>query len=186
MKKALAILFALCLTLSLAFAEETAKTEMGSVSLNGVFRLQGIVPEGYTFQIFTKDNEGLLAAVTSEDTSKPTMILAIEFEEQYYDVDRMNDMTEEQLAELASTFSDEGEEVTVSYLETAYGTKLMFVRPVGDVIPYASILTVYKGYEIEFDLVPGRDMTLSMQGLTEEQIQIAVQFLSDLDFIAEE
>lgn len=186
MKKMTALLMALCLILSLTAGMAEDKLQMGSISMNGAFRLQCKVPEGYEVEIQSKDNEGLLALITAEDPVKPSMFLAIEFDEQYYDVDRLNDMTEEQLKELESTYTMDGEEVNISYRETAYGTRLMVVQDAGEPVGYVSIFTIYKGYDVEFDLVPGYDSTIGLQGLTEEQIQMAVDFLSDLDFIAEE
>jgi hypothetical protein len=71
-------------------------------------------------------------------------------------------------------------EVEIEYRQTAYGTKLMVAREIGDDTDFVDILTVYKGYLIEFNMTPGP--LAADQKLTENQIAQCVQFLSDLDF----
>ena len=122
-------LFALLLTLALALgccaalAETPAKTELGSINMNGAFKLQCSLPDNYTLNIVSKDDEGLLAVIEPQDASKPMLFLTIEFDEIYYDVKRMNDMTDEQLQQILDTFTSEGDEVTVSYRETCIRCK---------------------------------------------------------------
>ncbi len=181
-------LFALFLSLALlgccaSLAEAPAKTEVGSINLNGAFRLQCALPEGYEITTESKDDEGLSAMISTDDETRPIMHLGIEFDEIYYDVKRMNDMTEEQLQQIIDTFSDDGDEVTVSYRETSHGTKLMIVREAVDSVDYLAIVSVYEGYMIEIDMMAG---AAAEEGLSESQIQMCVDFLSDLDFIPEE
>ena len=186
MKKMFALLLSLILALSCCAAladEAPAKTELGSIRMNGAFKLQCNLPEGYQIDILTKDDEGLIALIEAEDKTKPQMFLVIEYDEVYSEVKRMNDMTEEQLQQIIDTFSNDGDEVTVSYRETSHGTKLMLAQEAVDSIDFLAILSVYEGYMIEFDMFAGKDAT---EGLSESQIQMCVDFLSDLDFIPEE
>ena len=185
MKKLFAILLALALALGCcaALAEAPVKTELGSINMNGAFKLQCSLPESYSIAIASKDNEGMIAIIETEDETKPMMFLTIEFDEIYSDVERMNDMTEEQLQEIIDTFANDGDEVTVTYGETSHGTKLMIVKEAVDRRGFRSIITVYEGYMIEFDMLTGIN---AEEGLTEEQIQMCIDFLSDLDFIPEE
>ena len=185
MKKLFALLLALALALGCctAMAEAPAKTEIGTINMNGAFKLQCSLPAEYEIKIASKDDEGLIALIETEDETKPTMFLAIEFDEIYSEVKRMNDMTEEQLQEIIDTFADDGDEITVSYTETSHGTKLMFVKEAVEGIDFVAFITVYEGYMIEFDMLAG---PTAEEGLTEAQIQMCVDFLSDLDFIPEE
>lgn len=185
MKKLFALLLSLALALGCctALAEAPVKTELGSINLNGVFKLQCSLPENYEIKIASKDDEGLIAVIETEDAAKPMMFLVIEFDEIYSDVKRMNDMTEEQLQEIIDTFTDDGDEITVTYRETSHGTKLMVVQEAVDSVDFISIVTVYEGYMIEFDMMTGVE---AEEGLSEAQIQMCIDFLSDLDFIPEE
>ena len=185
MKKLFALLLSLALALSCSavLAETPVKTDLGSINMNGAFKLQCSLPENYDVNIISKDDEGLMAVVKTEDETKPMMFLTIEFDEIYYDVKRMNDMTEEQLQQIIDTFTNGGDEVTVSYRETSHGTKLMIVQEAADRVDYISIVSVYEGYMIEFDMMASGT---SEEGLSEAQIQMCIEFLSDLDFIPEE
>ncbi len=185
MKKLFALLLSLAfaLTCCAAPAETAAKTELGSIKMNGVFRLECRLPENFEINITSKDDEGLIAVIETEDKTKPMMSLTIEFDETYYDVKRMNDMSEDQLQHIIDTFVEDGDEVSVTYRETSHGTKLMIVREAVDSVDYISIVSVYEGYMIEFDMMAGVD---AEEGLSEAQIQMCIDFLSDLDFIPEE
>ena len=185
MKKLIALVLSLALLLSCcaALAEAGEKTEIGSINLNGAFKLQCTLPEDYEIHIANKDNEGLIALINSEDQTKPVMYLVIEFDETYYDVKRMNDMSEEQIQTIIDTFTNDGDEMDFSFMETAHGTKLLVAKDKVEGVDIVAFLTIYEGYMIEFDMSTGFEAT---EPLTEEQIQMCVDFLSDLDFIPEE
>ena len=72
-------------------------------------------------------------------------------------------------------------DVEISYKETAYGTKLLIAREVGDDTDFVDILSVYKGYSIEFVMSPNPNA--KNQTLTDDQIQMCIDFLSELDFV---
>ena len=181
MKKIIAIL--LCLALTLGLAAATAKTaekkSMGTISMNGAFKLRGVLPEGYQLTTITEEPGHYLASLSADD-GKPTMVISIAYEELMSEVDRLNDLDEAALAKIEDTFKAE-DDVKVSYMETAYGTKLMVVKEIKDGIDYVDFYTIYKGYEIEFVLT--QTQANAGQPITDEQIEAAVKFLSDLDFV---
>ena len=163
-----------------AVKEEPAKEQMGKLVVNGEFALQCQLPEGYTMQLINTLGTKIVAFITSEDTEKPILQLSIAFDELFANVDRMNDLTEEALKGLEESFT-EMNDVEISYKETAYGTKLLIAREVGDDTDFVDILSVYKGYSIEFVMTPNPDA--KNQTLTEAQIQMCIDFLSELDFV---
>ena len=193
MKKITALLLALALILGCcdALAEENAKTVLGTVDMTGAFKLQCSLPEGYKINIEQKHNEGLTAKISSEDPQKPTLLLVIEFDEMYYDVKRMNDLTDEQLEQIVDTFPED-DQLDVNYTETAYGTKVMIVKGSANPedytdymegtapVDYVAFLSVYEGYMIEIDILDE-----SGTGLSDELIKTCIDFMSDLDFIPE-
>lgn len=195
MKKIIALVLALTMMLGCcaALAEETAKTDLGTVDMTGAFKLQCALPEGYEINIQQKDNEGLMASISSDVPGKPALLLIIEFDELYYDVKRMNEMTEEQLQQIIDTFPED-DNLDVSYTETAHGTKLMIVKgsanpedyaeyAEGDVaVNYVAFLSVYEGYMIEIDIMDDGSIE---GGLSDELIKTCIDFMSDLDFIPE-
>ena len=85
MKKLFTLLLSLALLLGccVSQAEAPVKTELGSINMNGAFRLQCTLPEDYEIAIGSKDDEGLTAVISAKDETKPMMFLAIEFDEIY-------------------------------------------------------------------------------------------------------
>ena len=68
----------------------------------------------------------------------------------------------------------------IDIMETDYGTKVMILRSNDPMNDYACFVTIYKGYEVGLNLFPGME---SEDVLTDEQIKLAMKFLSDLDFV---
>ena len=179
MKKILAIALCLMMVMSFAAVAETAeKTEIGSITVNGAFTLKAAVPEGYTIIPFDKDDFGGIWYIASEDLNQPFMSLTISFDEEYAEVGRLNDLSDEEIAAIVETFTSEYE-VEVSYPETGLGTKLIQVVEVGEYTDFVDIFTIYQGYCVEFVLIGGASEDAT---LTQENIEKAIAFLTDLDF----
>ena len=187
MKKIIALVLALALTLSCcaALAETPAKTEIGTIDMAGAFKLQCDLPEGYDINIDLKDSESLIATIVSEDPAKLPMLLTIEFEEMYYDVKRLNDMSDEDLQEIIETFPNY-EEANISYTETSHGTKVLIVKGSDAQMNYVAFFSIYEGYEIELDIIEMLEEEGAESKLTDELVQSCVNFLSKLDFIPAE
>ena len=183
MKKIIAIILSLAMLLctASATAEDVEKVTIGTVSINGAFRLQCGLPEGYTPVPDTVTPEQVTAVIRSEDPNAPIMQLSVAYDEMYSDVDRLNDLNQEDLALLEQTFIDNDPGVEISYGETGYGTLLLIARHESEDLDYITFFSIYKGYCVEFALVPSREA--EDKNLTEEQLKISVNFLTDLDFI---
>lgn len=162
-------------------AEDTTggTQKLGKLTVNGDFELTCKLPEDYKLQVVNARGESIIASVLSEDMTKPEMYLNIAYDEAYGSVERMNDMSADDLAVLEETFTDMNE-VEISYTETGYGTKLLVARETGDDADFVSILAIYKGYFIEFTMSPSPNA--ANQTLTDEQIKMCVDFLTDVDF----
>ena len=160
--------------------EEASETEkLGKLSVNGEFEITCKLPKDYKLQVVDVRGENIIASVTSEDITKPQMYLSIAYDELYGDVERMNDLSDEELAILEDSFK-EMDQVEIEYRQTGLGTKLMVVREVGNGQKFIDILSVYKGYFVEFNMTPNPNA--AVQDLTEAQIQTAIQFLTDFMF----
>lgn len=152
---------------------------LGKLTVNGEFELTCKIPAGYKLQVVDLRGESIIASVTSDDITKPQMYLSIAYDELYADVDRMNDLSEDDLAILEESYTSEYQ-VEIEYRETGYGTKLMVVKEIGNDESFVDFLSVYKGYLVEFNLTPNPN--LANQVLTDEQIQMCIDFLTDVDF----
>ena len=181
MKKTLAILLCLALLLccAAAAAETAEKTYLATVDMNGAFQLQCALPEGYEINEIESTDATYIAQFIA-DGDRPLLALSIAYNELYSDVPRMNDLDEEALAMIEYHFREE-DDVDISYTETAYGTKLMVIKETEGTVNYVDFYSVYLGYEIEIVVIAQNEA-----GLTDEQIQMAVDFLSELDFVAHE
>ena len=186
MKRILSIMLALalllCGTVALAESEsEVPKTTIGTISINGAFSLQGLLPEGYTLTPYSVTRDQVIAIISSEDPEKPIMTLSVAFDETYADVERMNDLTDEDFAYLESTFYEMDPTVEISYDETGLGTRLLIARQTEELQDYFDILSIYKGYFVEFVMTPNPKG--ETRDLTDEQLQMCIDFLTELDFV---
>ncbi len=181
MKKIIAAALSMILLLSCcaALAETAEKTQLGTISMNGEFKLECNLPEDYRLMITKKNDLFLSAVLSSPDPTKPMMQLIIGYDDLYANVKRMNDLSEDDLKIIAASFVEDV--VEISYTETSHGTLLMVAREIADDdTDFVSFISIYEGYMIEFLVVPGDNAT----ELTDEQIQTCIDFLSDLDFIS--
>ena len=184
MKKIFAIILGLAVLLCAASvtAEGTQeKVTLGTVSINGAFTLQCGLPEGYKPTPVSVTTDQVIAVIRSEDPAAPVMMLSVAYDEKYYDVERLNDLDQEGLEELEQTFIEDDPGVEITYGETGYGTLLLIARHETDELDYVSFFSIYKGYCVEFMLVPSK--AAEDRNLTEDQLKVSVAFLTDLDFI---
>lgn len=194
MKKIIALLLALALTLSCAavLAEGTVekepaaeKLELGTVDLNGAFVLKGTIPEGYTYKV-NELNPGVFIDADIEkegDVNAPYLNIQIYLEDSYAPGTRLNDVSEDILKEIEDSFSEDNE-VKFEYTETANGAKLLKVTEIGDDPDWIAYYTIYEGYEVELTIKFREEAKNPV--LDEEITQKAVKFLSDLDFVKAE
>ena len=178
MKKIMAIVLSMILLLgcAAAAAENTEKTELGSVNVNGAYRIQGTIPEGYRLSILEQSSTAIVCMLASEDQAKPTVTVSVAFSEDWADTEKLNDVTEEDLAAIEASFLTE-DNVSIEYRETGLGTKLMVVTETVDQTDFVDIYTIYKGYEHEFVMTPGTEP------LSEQHIQMLIDFITDIDFV---
>ena len=181
MKKIIAVLMGFTLSLSSVsgIAETEGKTVLGSVEMKGAFTLHCALPEGYTAEVLQSNPDYYLAVITAADEHKPQLTLAIAFDELLAEVERLNDLDDAALAEVEKSFREE-DEVEITYMFTKHGTKLLVAREIKDGMSYVDFFTIYKGYEVEMVLSHG--LASGEEPIKEEEIQMALNFLSDLDF----
>ena len=175
MKKILALALSLIMILGVAAvsADEAVKTEMGTLDVGGSFMIRSRIPEGYSFLSVT-NTELNIVGLLSAGEGKPVVTVSIAYNEEYSDTERFNDVDETVVEEIRESFREVDEEVTFEDLETAYGTRLLKVTGDG----FVDIYTIYKGYELEF--------VMTGANLTEASVQMLVDFISDMDFVAAE
>jgi hypothetical protein len=178
MKKIVAIILSLALLLgcAAAFAETAEKAELGTVNVNGAYKIQGKIPEGYRLAILNQSSTAIVAMLMPADSAKPTVTISVAYAEDWADTEKLDDVSEEDLAEIEASFETE-DAVNIEYRETGHGTKLMVVTEAVDQADFVDIYTIYKGFEHEFVMTPGSE------ALTEENIQMLIDFITEIDFV---
>ena len=156
------------------------KQSLGKLNVNGEFDLTCKLPEGYKLQVINIRGDKIIASVVSDDMTKPQLYLSIAYDETYGEIERINDMNDDDLSILEESFKDMND-VAISYAETGYGTKLLIARETGSDTDFVDILAIYKGYFIEFNMTP--NPAAADQTLTDEQIQMCIDFLTNVDFV---
>lgn len=173
MKKFVGLLLAAMLLLCSfsAVAEET------SVAINDDLSLSFVVPDGYTFS----ENwyyDILYATFTPDAENGVTMTLSVGFSEEYADRS-IGDLTDEELESVVELTREDFNDPTITMQETAHGTKLIVADENSEYDEYAEITTIYQGYFISVMLQPGEE---GVQ-LTVEQLQVAIDVLSNMEFV---
>lgn len=163
---------------------ENGKANLGVIDINGAFLLQSAIPDGYTIDLIHSDHDLMLASLSSDNPDKPVLHLAVAFDEHYANVERMNDLDDEALAELEKTYTDNDSAVNITYGETGLGTRLMIAAHNDGELDYVDFLSIYKGYFVELAMTPGQDS--ASRTLTEEQVSACIAFLTELDFVPAE
>ena len=184
MKKLIALILCAALALSCAAALAEAapeKEEIVTINMNGAFALKGLLPEGYKWTLNSDStSEQMLGMFSTDDLTRPVLQLSIALDDSYGDVERLNDLSDEELQVLEETFRYDST-VEISYTETSYGTKLMVVKETGSDRDYVDFFTIYKGHMIDLVLLPGREA--EDPTITQEQVDTCIKLLSDLDFV---
>lgn len=175
MKKitALALSLIMILCAVYAVAEGESKTEMGTLNVGQVFKIQCSLPEGYTYKPITK-TELNLVGILSTGEDKPSIYISIAYNEEYAGVERLNDVDEAALEEIRESFREVEEKVEFEDLESAAGTRLLKVTAED----FVDIYTIYKSYELEFVLTGSNE-------LTDADVKMLVDFISNMDFVAQ-
>jgi hypothetical protein len=160
---------------------DNGKTDLGVIDINGAFSLQCALADGYSIRLTESANDRMAAIVSSEDPVKPVLQLSVGYDEAYADVERLNDLDDEALSILEQTFMDTDPMVEITYGDTGLGTRLMIARFNDGDIDFLDFMSIYKGYFVECVMVPSAQAP--DKNLTEEQIQMCIDFLTEMDFV---
>ena len=193
MKKIIALALCLIMMCGCAALAETAEKEtMGTLTVGGNFQIQCKIPDGYRMTILDTSNTKVVALVASEKENTPHITVSVAFNEEYTEFDeatgtsralKLNDVSDEVMEEIKASFLDNMLDAEFEEKETAYGTKLLIVK--GHVDEESSVVdfySIYNSYEVEVIATMGQNAENGI--LTEEQIQMVIDFLSDMDFVA--
>ena len=114
--------------------------------------------------------------MTPEEEDGLLMVLSMGYSEEYADRS-INDLSDEELENLIAVSKEDFANPTETISQTSEGTKLIIVDENSEHDEYVEIYTVYDGYFIGLLLELAGDVQVS-----EEELDVAVKFLSDMQF----
>ena len=184
MKKMLAILCAMMMVLAIApvWAEEAEETvEIGQQVQD--FSITMTVPEGYvSSQYYVEGN--MYVSVTDENdiTASPIYVITIAYSEEY-DGQTLSVLSDEEKEAFIAQMGVEMNNPVFSQKETGNGSAVFFLEDdVEDAeLSFAIGMSVYEGYVVNMYITPAEDRALS-----DEDIALGLQILTDLWFVAAE
>ena len=187
MKKLIALVLCAALLGCCAAMAETAETKdlIGTVTVRGAFNIVGKLPDGYRVFQTASSTDQVYAEIASEDTTKPHVTLSIAFNESYTREDgtalNLNEVSDEDMELIRTSFNDLMNVTDMQETETAHGTKLLMVKGTLAGQSLVVFYTIYDSYEIELSVQAGAGA--DRKELTEEQVQMIVDFISGLEFV---
>ena len=180
MKKIIALVLSLVMLLGCAAAmaeAEAGKESLGVLKVVGAFDIKySPLPNDYKVNVYMQNDMTLIANITTSKAELPQMGLIISFNDEWADTERLNDVTDEDMEAIKDSFFEEYDEVEFDIKETNAGTKLLIAKIPGGQEAY--VYTIYKGYELEMEIIPDKDGEL-----TDEDIDRVVAFLSEMEFV---
>ncbi len=173
MKKLFAVLLVVLLVPAFALAQEVEPT---IIKVNDTLDISVVLPDGYAMTE-TWYGDVLYAQMDPQSEDQPLMVLSLGYSEEYADRS-IGDLSEEEMDALIAISITDFANPTYDIDETSEGTKLIVVDENSEYDEYAEIYTVYQGYFIGM-LVE----SVGGEQLTEDNLNIAIQFLSDMQFV---
>ena len=198
MKKIIALLVScalllgtVCLAQEAVQDEEMADTvvtgDAVSVSVDGKFTVECTIPDGYQYAEEYVDSityTGVLA--DPADPTRPVVTIVIAYDDSY-DFNRLNDLDQGRLDAwieyIRSSYAEIYSEVKAQVLETGLGTKVVLFTAEQNGEYMTELLTVYYGCECAA-YVTCLDEEGNMTRVTDEQISLIMQFLTDMKIAA--
>lgn len=179
MKKIIALVLCAAMLFACAAATaENAKVSMGTLKVNKAFDIHyDPLPDYYSLNVIIQNDMTIFADITTPDTNLPKLSLAIAFNDEWADTEKLNDVSEADMQEIKDSFCEEYSNPTFEIRETDAGTQLLTVM--SPTLMDAYVYTIYMGHEIEFHIVPGDDQ----YALTGEDINRVVTFLNGMEFV---
>lgn len=177
MKKLIALMLSLMLLFSIALpavAEDAAHKH--AIAYDDSLTVEIVIPDGYTVEE-TNVMGALLMILAPVDEGKNYFVTAIAPDEDVADVERLNDMSDDQIQAIVEEFCADLNDPTVTFGETGMGTKLIIIDDNGvEGSDTALIVTVYKGYFITTYVFPAGET------VTDAEKEMAIQFYTDMAF----
>ena len=179
MKKLLSVLLtaALLLCCVSVFAETEEKAEVVPA-----FELITVVPEGYESLGETWINPFIVSTTLKPvDESKPAIMGVISYNDAFSDITFNDEMSDEDFdAQVKELVIDQetGDELPYTVMKTGLGTRVVVIN---DPDGFTEFYSIWHGYEVSL-MSANFDENYKATPPTDEQIEVIMQYLTDMDF----
>ena len=175
MKKIIALMLSLMLLVGVALPVMAEDVHKHSVAYDDTMSVDLIIPEGYAL---TESNVAgaLILVLTPVEEGKNYFCTLIAPDEELADVERLNDLSDEQIQAIVDEFCVDLNDPTVTFGETGMGTKLIIIDDNTEEGDTVLVLTLYKGYFLTTYVFAAGET------VTEAETNTAIQFYTDMEF----
>lgn len=132
-----------------------------------------VLPEGYTTA--STEHYGQFVAIDLVSEDKPEMILLVGSDEEYADLEKLNDLSEEDLQAYIDSLCEDWSSVETYVAETEYGTKFVIIDETSAEIDQIQIQGVYKGFTITLYMIAKDEADI-----TEDDYNAGMAFMSEV------
>lgn len=176
MKKLFSLLLSIFMVLSTcaALAEDTEKTV---IPYDDMLEFAMLFPDGYEIESEIID-DFLIVKIENPDSSKPLFLMTVAPDEEYSELERLNDLTEADFEAYVQSLLQDYACPSAKTLETSYGSKVVLINDDNTESDSAALIGIYKGYALALyiEYPDGSDVD-------EEAVNTAVKLFSDMDFV---
>lgn len=179
MKKVITFTVALMLLCSASGLAETDARE--TITMLGSFSItHDKLPEGYTVKISKNSEMEYEATIVSPEAGKPYYVLSMNFSDEWYGINTLNDATTDDINAVKNSFyevqeMDDGD-IVFEEAKTGEGTPLLIAK--GNDGSFGAVFTIYMSHEIEIDVFHADDN----KKVTDDEINTVIAFLTNIKF----
>ena len=170
-------LLALCMAAVMLLCAVTALADEITINYDEGMDIVQVVPEGYTVDYEILEN-GILSVTMLKDENSIGIAMLIAADADHDDTIKLNDLTDDEKKAFAEALFEDLDEESWSIMTTGQGTEAVVFKTTEDAYSMAMISTLYYGYDVVM-YVSNPDGS----ELDDEDMTLAMQFLTDLSFV---
>ena len=179
MKKFLSVVLVIALVLSTVCFAETENKKYRLI-YNDELSFDVVYVPGYHTNTAVLDDTFVISMTPEENAALPEIAIIVVPDEEYAGM-KLNDLSDEELAIYAASLNEDFHDMKWEIKETTLGTKVIVANENDGSCDYGELVTLYDGYAFSV-YMEHTDGNV----ITDAEIDVVMQFLSDMDLIYNE
>ena len=143
MKKLIALMLTVVMLAAVCCASAEESTEPVVVPYDDSNAISFVLPDGYAYQA---SYSGQMLIIEMEKTFSPKLVMVVGVDEEYPDLQSLNDLSDEELNQYAGTLLEDWANASVNILTTDYGTKIIVIDEDSADVDMCQLQGIYKGF----------------------------------------